>query len=93
MCLEEMLCTDVPRGALFYGESRRIENVEFTQDLRSRVRAALDEMHSCYKRGHTPKAKPGKSCNACSLKELCLPKLLRQMSVKKYIAEALEATE
>ncbi|MBQ7931675.1 MAG: CRISPR-associated protein Cas4 [Clostridia bacterium] len=93
MCLEEMLCCDIPEGALFYGETRRREVVEFTSEMRRTVREHLMEMHDYYKHGHTPKVKPTKSCNACSLKELCLPKLLRQMSVKKYIAEALEATE
>lgn len=89
MCLEEMLCTDVPRGALFYGESRRRENVEFTHELRNRVRVALTEMHSCYERGHTPKAKPSKSCNACSLKDLCLPRITKTRTVAQYIGDAL----
>jgi len=93
MCLEEMLCCDVPEGALFYGETRRREIVEFTDEMRHTVREYLTEMHDCYKRGHTPKVKPSKSCNACSLKELCLPKLFRQTSVKKYIAAVLEETE
>ena len=93
MCLEEMLCCDIPEGSLFYGETRRREIVEFTDEMRHTVREYLTEMHDCYKRGHTPKVKPSKSCNACSLKELCLPKLFRQTSVKKYIAAVLEETE
>ena len=47
--------------------------VFFTPELRETVRRDSDEMHQLYHRGHTPKAKPSKSCNACSLKELCLP--------------------
>lgn len=93
MCLEEMLCCDIPEGSLFYGETRRREIVEFTDEMRRTVREYLTEMHDYYKRGYTPKVKPSKSCNACSLKELCLPKLFRQTSVKKYIAAVLEETE
>ena len=79
MCLEEMLCCSVPEGALFYGEPRRRTVVPFTPELRRDRRAGLaDEMHQLYRRGHTPKAKPSKSCNACSLKELCLPQLIRR---------------
>jgi hypothetical protein len=46
-------------------------------------------MHSCYERGYTPKAKPSKSCNACSLKELCLPRLTKTRTVAQYIGDAL----
>lgn len=90
MCLEEALCCDIPEGALFYGETRRREVVPFTEDLRQRVRDSLAEMHALYRRGHTPKVKPTKSCNACSLKELCLPRLLQTRSVAQYLAEAME---
>ena len=90
MCLEEMLCCDIPEGALFYGETRRREVVFFTDDLRARVRDDLAEMHELYRRGHTPKVKPSKSCNACSLKGLCLPKLVKTRSVASYLAAAME---
>lgn len=90
MCLEEMLCCDIPEGALYYGETRRRETVELTAMLRQEVRDCLLEMHALYKRGHTPKVKPSKACNACSLKELCLPKLLRGGSARGYVEARLE---
>ncbi len=90
MCLEEMLCCDIPEGALYYGEIRRREKVVFTEELRQEVKAALEEMHQLYQRGHTPKVRPSKSCNACSLKELCLPKLAKKKSAAKYLRERLE---
>ncbi|MBM6921534.1 CRISPR-associated protein Cas4 [Phocea massiliensis] len=90
MCLEEMLCCDIPEGALYYGEIRRRENVLFTEELRQAVKSALEEMHQLYERGYTPKVRPNKSCNACSLKELCLPKLMKKKSVAKYLRERLE---
>ena len=48
-------------------------------------------MHDLYNRGYTPKVKPTKSCNACSLKELCLPKLMRSRSVTDYLRREMEA--
>ena len=90
MCLEEMLCCDIPEGALFYGEPRRREPVVFTEELRQEVRELLAQMHDLYSRGHTPKVKPTKSCNACSLKSLCLPKLMRSKSVSAYLRGAME---
>ena len=88
--MEEMLCCDIPEGALYYGEIRRREKVVFTEELRQEVKAALEEMHQLYQRGHTPKVRPSKSCNACSLKELCLPKLAKKKSAAKYLRERLE---
>ncbi|MFR4852107.1 MAG: CRISPR-associated protein Cas4 [Butyricicoccus sp.] len=90
MCLEEMLCCQISDGALFYGEPRRRTPVEFTAELRQRVRDSLAEMHDYLRRGCTPKVKPQKGCSACSLKELCLPKLMKAKSVSGYLKGAME---
>ena len=90
MCLEEMLCCEIPEAALYYGEIRRREVVDLDPDLREKVRALLTEMHELYHRHHTPKVKPGKGCNACSLKELCLPKLMKKRSVTDYLRKHME---
>ncbi|MGI6176321.1 MAG: CRISPR-associated protein Cas4 [Christensenellales bacterium] len=85
LCLEEMLCCSIPRGALFYGTTKRRCSVEFADELRQEVQSALKEMHTLYQRGHTPLVKRSKACNACSLKELCLPALMQKRSVKVYM--------
>lgn len=90
LCLEEMLCCPITEGALFYGETRRRCAVSFTEDLRQTVRTMLDEMHQLYSRGHTPRVKPTTSCNACSLKGICLPVLMRKQTVKAYLHQAME---
>ncbi len=90
LCLEEMLCCRIPEGSLYYGEIRRRVTVPFTEELRGEVRRMLEEMHELFKRGHTPRVKPGKHCNACSLKELCLPKLMKTRSVAAYLKDAME---
>ena len=92
MCLEEMLCCEIPAGALFYGEPRRRLHVEFAPELREEVRADAVQMHDFYRRGYTPRVKPTKSCNACSLKELCLPRLQKSGSVQDYLRENMEET-
>ena len=93
MCLEEMLCCPVPRGALYYGEPRRRTEVVFTPALRQEVRTLLEEMHALYRRGTTPKVKPSKRCQACSLKELCLPRLMKSRPVADYLRRAMEVDE
>ncbi len=85
MCLEEMLCCTIPSGALFYGQPRRRQEVAFTPELRTLVEHAAEEMHQLFQRGYTPKSKPTKGCNACSLKDLCLPRLLKSPSVSDYL--------
>ncbi len=90
MCLEEMLCCEIPKGALYFGEVRKRVEVEFTQELRQEVCDCLKEMHDLYRRGHTPKVKPTKACNACSLKERCLPRLMRRAEVRNYIRKHIE---
>lgn len=92
MCLETMLCCDIPEGALYYGEIRRRVPVTFSPELREQVHSYLEEMHQLYRRGYTPRVKPSKSCNACSLKELCLPKLMKSRSVSAYLKAAMEET-
>ena len=92
MCLEEMLCCTVPEGALYYGETRHRLTVQFAAELREQVRDSFSEMHELYRRRHTPKVKPSKRCNACSLKELCVPKLMRTKKVSDYLTGAMEGT-
>ena len=84
MCLEEMLCCEIPEAHLFYDEIHRREKIVLTPQMRRDVQSMFDEMHGYYERGYTPKVKTGKKCNSCSLKDLCLPKLLRKPSVESY---------
>ncbi len=93
MCLEEMLACLIPEGSLYYGETRRRQRVEFTADLRQRVREMFAEMKGYADRGHTPRAKPAKRCQSCSLKDICLPKLDRSGTVSAYIGRHREEVE
>lgn len=89
MCLEEMLCCNIPAGYLYYGETKRRCLAEFTGELRRQVRDLLKEMRDYYRRGYTPKVKPSKSCGACSLADLCLPKLCKNPSAEYYVKKRL----
>ena len=94
LCLEDMLCCQIPEGSLFYGETRRRTRVAFDEPLRQRTLSLLQEMLGYMARGHTPATKPHKGCNACSLRDICLPKLSRTPSVADYVhARAAEENE
>ncbi len=91
MCLEEMLlCEKIPEAFLYYGETAHRQSVELDEPLRGKVGAMLSEMHEYFRRKYTPKVKPTKSCNACSLKNLCLPRLYRAGSAADYIQGRME---
>ena len=90
LCLEEMLCCDIPYGYIFYGETRHRERVDFSETLRQKVKDMYTEMHKYYAQRYTPKVRISKSCNACSLKDICLPILNKKVSAKKYIDSKLE---
>lgn len=87
ICLEEMLCCTITEGALFYGETRRREPVLFDDQLRTRVSELCTQMHQLFRRGMTPPPTKARNCGACSLKELCLPKLRRAPSPSQYIKD------
>ena len=90
MCLEEMFFTEIREGAIFYGETKRRETVIFSGKLRKEVQEMFEEMHQYYKKGYTPKVRRTKACNACSLKEICVPKLEKTPSVSDYIERTLK---
>ncbi|MCQ5122638.1 CRISPR-associated protein Cas4 [Massilicoli timonensis] len=89
LCLEEMLCCEIPFGYIYYGEIKHRIKVEFTEELRQKVKSMFLEMHKYFEQRYTPKVKISKSCNACSLKDVCIPKLNKELSVKKYIDKRL----
>lgn len=85
MCLEEMLACTIEKAYLYYDEIKRRQEVLLGEEHRQKIREISLEMHNLYERRHTPKVKMGKSCKACSLENLCLPKLCGTLSVASYI--------
>lgn len=85
LCLEEMLCCTIPFGYIYYGETRHRIKVLFNDQLREKVRMMFQEMHRYFEQRYTPKVKRTKSCNACSLKDFCLPILNKNRFVSEYI--------
>ena len=92
LCLEEMFCTDINYGYIYYGETRHRLKVDFDYEIRNEVVKLFEEMHLYYRRGYTPKVKISKKCNACSLKDLCVPVLNKNKSVAEYIDKFISET-
>ena len=75
ICLEEMYTTTVSEGSLFYGLTRRRENVQITSALRRRTTELAFRAHELFNAGATPKPSKNAHCNRCSLREICLPEI------------------
>lgn len=94
LCLEEMLNVEVPAGAIYYGQTRRRQELAFTQNLRAETEAAIARLHELLTSGVTPKSEPGPKCERCSLLNVCLPKATGgQRSVDKYLTRAIAESE
>lgn len=87
LCLEEMLNVHIASGALFYGRTRRREDVEFDSFLRSKTEEAARETHELIASRQTPPPSYSKRCDRCSLIEVCLPKTMqKKRTVKGYLS-------
>jgi CRISPR-associated exonuclease Cas4 len=73
LCLEEMLGTPVPAGAIFYGKTRRRTDVAFDAPLRELTVRLIGEFRDMVDNRRTPSAVREKKCETCSLLHLCLP--------------------
>jgi CRISPR-associated exonuclease Cas4 len=94
LCLEEMLGVEVPKGALFYGKTRRRVDVVFDADLRRETEEAALHLHALIASGATPRASYDDKCEACSFLSLCLPKATTgRRSVARYLAEVMREQE
>lgn len=88
ICLEEMLDVEILEGALFYGQTRRREDVVFDEKLRLETEDTARKVHELIESGITPKAEYSAKCKKCSLVELCLPKVSSKAS--NYLAKVIE---
>lgn len=77
LCLEEMTGRAVSEGALFYAETRRRTIVPFDSDLRLLTEEMIRRLREVFESETTPAATyKATLCRACSLIELCRPKIV-----------------
>jgi len=83
LCLEEMTGHAIPEAALFYGETRRRLIVAMDDELRALTHKTIADLAHIFETRQTPPAiYKATLCRACSLKELCRPKLARRSASK-----------
>lgn len=89
LCLEEMLDTPVPCGAVFDSRTKRRVEVVFDAALRARVERMAARMHALCQSRTTPPAIYEKKCEGCSMKPICLPSIASAGSASRYLCRAV----
>jgi len=75
LCLEEMFCKPVERGAVFHATSKRRREVVFTTELRKTTDDAVAGLHRMVGGAAVPPAIFKPACEHCSLYAICLPRI------------------
>lgn len=89
LCLEEMYGVAIKTGFLFYGETKRREQVCVDDKLRNRVLDSSRRMHEIFENRILPKTVVESRCRRCSLVDICMPGAI-QMDVHVYWEGAKE---
>jgi CRISPR-associated exonuclease Cas4 len=90
MCLEEMTGASIASGSLFYGQVRRRERVDLAASLRERVVTLAAEYRRMVSHRILPPPVYGKHCRACSLVNVCQPRVRDGPKAEAYRKELLE---
>lgn len=92
ICLEEMLNVEIREGALFYGQTRRRQDVVFDAHLRMETEDTAKKVRELIASELTPKAEYSKKCKQCSLLGLCMPKTCsKAKSANSYLQNVMRA--
>lgn len=90
-CLEEMLDVAIADGALFYGKTRRRQNIAFTNDLRSETEELAIRLRALINSNETPPARRQPKCDQCSLLAQCRPEATNRRGVDNYMDKQIDA--
>ncbi len=91
ICLEEMLSVDIQAGAIFYGKTRRRQDVLFDNALREETARVAERLHELIESRRTPKPVFDKRCPNCSFISYCMPERMDgSRSANKYISNIIE---
>ncbi|MCG6201145.1 CRISPR-associated protein Cas4 [Psychromonas antarctica] len=87
LCLEEMTGQAVAEGYLWYWQTRKREFVAFDKRIRQQTLAVIQQVQTIFLSGELPKPKYEKKCKACSLFDICNPKLIEHDNSATYIKQ------
>ena len=77
LCLEEMLGVQVPEGAIYLAATRDRVTFEITEDVRQDLEQTVDRLRCAHRAGRLGEPVDDARCGLCSLRDRCLPSLVR----------------
>lgn len=82
----------IPAGRIYYGQTRRRMDVAFDMELCALTVATARHLHELIASRRTPAAVyEERKCESCSLKELCMPQVMRfQKGVSAWFTRQME---
>lgn len=93
LCLEEMTGKEIKVASLWYWQTRKRIDVEIDAKLRSRTLSLIKEIHTLLDSDNLPEPILTKSCKACSLIDICLPKIHSKQDMATYLKFLYEDDE
>jgi CRISPR-associated exonuclease Cas4 len=91
ICLEEMFSLEVPRGAMFYGKTRRRLDIAFDPELRQKTESTAASLHELFDNQKTPAPVYTKKCDRCSFLDSCMPKAVGdRKSALRYLQSLMK---
>ncbi len=85
LCLEEMMGTEVKKGALFFKKSQRRQEIEFINELRGLTNQTITNVKTMLRNQTMPEAVNDKRCPKCSLIDSCMPELAGNAARSKQL--------
>lgn len=93
ICLEESQNCQIPLGYLSYGKTRHRLEIRMDAELRSLTLSLVEQLHRLIASGQTPPPVfEAKKCTACSLIELCVPRISCRPIASRYFQSALQVS-
>ena len=89
ICLEDMLGRAVPTGAIFHASSRRRREVIITAALRQMVIETTEAIRAMLASNKLPPPVNAARCKECSMKEICQPAALADVTRLKRMHDEL----
>lgn len=92
IALEEMFEIQINQAQIYYGQTQRRQDINISLELRKRVEVMVNEMHDLMITGSMPSAVWMKSCDNCSLINICNPRLYKKSTkVSSYYKDMIKS--
>lgn len=89
LCLEEMTAQAVNTGSLFYGQSRRREEISIDSELRDATKRLIARLREIIESSLLPPPVYKRHCRSCSLERICQPRFTSGTRTTAYRKELL----